>query len=304
MNPARYDRRPLIAQSSRHTACRSGCSRDSAKHGILLPVDTLNALLPSLVLLAIIAAIAFLARRMRISELRKSSLSEKEVEQATIDLLDYVKKKSYNPETEVALRPFWRGRKYPEGDKALVLYPLLSTEILLEMRRTSGGIIDDLTKRGTDWAFLPLPDRVVLNPQEWHRMVRGEQTVTVIERQYNDRRRIRQDIRGGSGPISVGSLQAGDLASTHTGNIDAVRNGLSSSDIVALANALRADAEQLPTAQADLLSELAKSCEEAAAKPSPSDFGELLQSATKYATLLSGGMEATTKLISEFHKVF
>ena len=112
-----------------------------------------------------------LARRFRIWELSRVTIDEAAAQRASVELLEYVKQKSYEPGRLVDLRPFWRGRRLTSADRKIIEGPLLASEVLLIMRQT--GALNDVVDKIIDWAFAPLPERVVLNPQEWHRMTHG-----------------------------------------------------------------------------------------------------------------------------------
>lgn len=144
-----------------------------------------------LLLLAAMGGLAALLRQMRMSELRKLSIrDDAEVERLSVELLEYVKQKSYEPGRVVDVRPFWKGRRLTAGDMYLVQMPLHESEVLLVMRET--GFAAEIMDKLLGWVTIPLPDHVVLNPQEWHRMTHGGVSSTTILAENVDMRQIRR----------------------------------------------------------------------------------------------------------------
>jgi len=254
---------------------------------------------PLLSLLLIIAVgVAFLAfvRWLRVRQLSRVSIPEpSQLERASAELLEYVKQKSYEPGRVVELRPFWKGRHLGSADRYAIQMPLHESEVLLVMKPTGGA--EKVVDRIMEWTFLPLPERVVLNTQEWHRMVNGGvSSTTIIAERYDARTITTTNANYGSGN-QVSVQAAGDQSAASASDIRFHQAGLSPHHLERLASALRTDAERLDGRERDLITALAKDFDSARHDPGQSDIAGLIKRATTYAGLLSGGLAATSELI-------
>jgi hypothetical protein len=255
-------------------------------------------MLESLVGLVVIAGLLALNRRVRLTELGKLTISsEDEAVAIGAELLDYVKLKSHEPGREINVRPFWKGRDLSTGDKYAVMAPMFESEVLLIQRdATPFAAISELV---SSWAFVPLPERVVLSPKEWHRMVHGGvSSWTIIAEQVDMSQTSNNNTNTGSGQIFA--AQAGDHSTPRvTGNTIA-QPPLSVDQLTQLAAALRHDSRGLDDAAAAPLLALADECDEAKAHHGAAAAGSVLKTATSYVSLMSGALEETSNLLQAF----
>jgi len=243
-----------------------------------------------------------LARAARVSELRRLTItSEDEAAAIRAELLDYVQQESPILGGFVNLRSFWKARPtLTPGDHAVVLAPLLAQRILLVEGHTDavGLVVAKLMER----IFLPLPDKVSLSPRDWHRLVNGDATSwTIIAEQIDMSQTWNSNTNTGSGQLF--SSQSGGHSSSEVSKNRAYQDRLSPDEFGQVAAALRSDTSRVddPEARALLLA-LADDCDTAAATPDPdgSATQRILQTATSYATLTSGALEATSKVLAAF----
>ena len=254
--------------------------------------------------LAVLCGIAYLVRWTRVRELSSSVLPDQEAEAITAELLEYVKSNSFNPNTEVPLKGFWKGRGYGDGDKHLILQPLFTTNMLLVVKE-QGDLANQIVTKIVEWIFLPLSKMVVLNPQEWHRMTAGGMTVhQVVERQVIDRRKIRQTIKTKSGDVALGALQAGDASEAEVHHVGVIEQGVRPTQMIALAAALRQDSVAIDDEgrQAAVIT-LAEEVENAVDENRSGSFRSLVERATSYLALIAGGMESTHQALEAIKDV-
>jgi hypothetical protein len=276
-------------------------------------MDSLYSLLGSLAVLAVLAGLMLLARKFRIRELQKRVLDDEETQRLSEELLAYVKHNSLDRGQDVRLSPFWRtiqrDRKrnceslITEGDRLQALVPLSQSNTLLI--RIPENWAERLAQKAIDWVMLPLPETVFLRPSEYDAMGRGALVKTIVEGAYYDMRDMRnidQSITAHNSAVTIGALQAGDNSKADVKNVRSNNTGLTPQHMEALADALRADATNLTQREAaNTLEELANECDDAATEGSNNGkFEELVTKATSYATLISGGLEATDRLISSW----
>lgn len=134
------------------------------------PSVTLEILLVVIVCGATLVLIA--ARNLREWQLERRSVSDiAELERLSTDLLEYVKRESLGARPVVELRPFWaRQTALNAADRYAVQVPLQRAGVLLAAD-DHHAFWQKLWGRLSDWAFLPLPERVVLNARERELMV-------------------------------------------------------------------------------------------------------------------------------------
>jgi hypothetical protein len=162
---------PEAPQSgNRAQRCHNG---GSVEHGMIRQMAA-----PLLVLLGLIAAgalISWLIRRLRLSMITSFSISEQQAADLRAELLDYVKENSFGEGYVVDLAPFWRQRGLKEADKVLVMGPLLNSGHLLVMTKAPAeslyGIVEQVLDKWAENVLLPLPPKVLLNPQIYQRML-------------------------------------------------------------------------------------------------------------------------------------
>ncbi len=127
-------------------------------------------------LLAVLALVVVLLRRIRLGELQRFELSEDDISVLRLDLLDYVRMHSYTMGAWVKLRPFWKQHRVRmDGDRLRVLSPLLEEAVLLVEKPISG--FQRMVESAVDWFGLPLPEQVVLPELVFRRMSQGEPLV-------------------------------------------------------------------------------------------------------------------------------
>jgi hypothetical protein len=262
-------------------------------------------LLPLALLILCLIALWFL-RKSRVAELSNFKLSDDEAQSLRAELLDYVKDNAFTPETEVGLRPFWKKYRMADGDKLLILAPLMQAKTLLEMQPLDPPVFDRVIRKASDYIFQPLPEKVVLRPQEWWRMAHGEKAITIIENQTNDMRQIRQVIRAdGRGQVSIGVNQVGDRAKGEvSGNAWTLRQeGPTPADMKGLAGALRSDAARLGGgSSAEPVTRLAEDVQDAADEGATDRFDSLIAKVKEVMGLvnLGGGvMKETVEIIDK-----
>ena len=240
--------------------------------------------------LAILAIGAVLLRYVRMQELRTYRVGEEKLNQASMALLDYVETRTDAQGRVVDLQSFWKANPMGDGDKTLVLGPLLAKRRLTVSSRTTGQDWRDAFVGLVDWLLVPIPTKVALSEKEWHRRTHGDITV--------DARRIRQKIKNtGPGRIFAPAAFTDGDSIQQMGDSQEIQHGLSAQDFDRLAAVLRMDAHRLPEASGRPLLELADEAEAAKASPEPGRVSALLKQATTYTQLLSGGMTATTEFL-------
>lgn len=199
-------------------------------------MELVIALLQLMGLLALVVLLAAGIRWIRVRQLGERTIRDPgDLRELTANLLDYVQEQSYECGQPIALGPFWKGRRLPDGDRHAILEPLFAQLVLLTLQPT------DTFKRSilkaTDWTFVLVPECVVLSDRDWQRMVlQGLSSWTIVNNlRYTDNRR--QEIRqtGDNARAAMGM----DAASVQVGD----RSALSADDLKRLAAALRQDAQ-------------------------------------------------------------
>jgi hypothetical protein len=168
---------------------------------------------------------ALIMRQARLSELRRSSKPNDELDAIGQELLDYVRRESDDVNAAVPLRPFWKGRGLTDGDKNFILAPLIWERVL----RTHGAPLEGFEAVARDiyrWVARPLPPVVALSPREYRRMTNGVSSAIIIERLKIVMHDERQSIKNsGSGNI-VGATQAGRDARSESRNVSIVSSSV------------------------------------------------------------------------------
>ena len=264
-------------------------------------------LIISLTILIVGVVGLILTRMLRQRYLSRITIDEEDARRLSAELLDYVRQKSYEPRTEVVLRPFWKKhRGLSAGDKYVIQEPMHQSDLFLMMRES--GFWNEIAEKIGNWAYETLPQKVVLNPQEWHRMVHGNVPAQTIINGNVDLRTIQQRIinkNTGSGAILSGA-STGDGAGPSFSDIKIEQRGLAAQQLVELAKALRSDAAHVDAPEVKaLVLRLAEDVDDAAADPAPSQktARRLIERATDYARLVTGGLTQTSKLIESISDV-
>lgn len=111
------------------------------------------------------------AHNLREWHLSRRSISEiAELEGLSTELLEYVKVETIAARPVVELRPFWAYRTLNAADRYAIQLPLQRYGVLVPAHHHD-TVWEKLLARLADWAFLPLPERVVLNARERELMV-------------------------------------------------------------------------------------------------------------------------------------
>jgi hypothetical protein len=265
-------------------------------------------LLLALVLLgvAVVAtAITLLIRRLRRWMLSRFSIDGQAGERLSAELLDYVKTNSFGEGHVVDLRPFWRRRGLNEADKHLVIDPLLSAGKLLVLKpvRTDsfGDMLLDGIDKWTDSVLFPLPPKVVLNPQDYQRMLLADVSSTTIIGEI-DARHFETNVDAGAGARVV-TIQGVD-GDVHQ-DVNQGDTGISGAELERLASnlatALRLDATGIDREEARQTAlELARDAEQAADSGDENRVVAVLRRARDGIRMFGSGMNETRKVVDQF----
>ncbi len=122
--------------------------------------------------------------------------------------------------------------------------------------------------------------------------------------QSNESNQIGQQFQNkGSGAMSIGAAQVGDNSEANVSGVGSIhQQGLSAADMLALAEALRADAATLDEAASKTVTKLAQEIEEAVQADDRKGFGALFEKAVQYASLLGNNLEQVTRIIEAFQQ--
>jgi hypothetical protein len=174
-------------------------------------VDRLLLIL--LVLVVITFACSVLLRQIRLRWISRVGLSDDEANLIRAELLEYVKSNSFGEGHEVSLVPFWRKRRLNEADKRYIAGPLFEDRILLVTKEVCNGstwqaMFEKMSEVWVEKVLMPLPQKVLLNPQVYYRMLHeGISAGTIIMEQFVDRQVI--DDRVQSFHADVGAQVSG-----------------------------------------------------------------------------------------------
>lgn len=273
---------------------------------------------PIVVLLAVVflsLAVSFLLRHVRRRWISGVTLADEDANSIRAELLRYVQDNTFAEQQEVSLHQFWRGRRLREADRRAVVDPLYASRTLLIMKkkRDSGGWRETFEEFGEMWVqkvLLPLPQRVVLHPKIYYRMLHDGISATtivmeqVIRRQHVDNRT--QSFTAGQ-DAQVSGVTFGDRSPVDQ-DAHQVRSGATVGELVSvverLAEALRADAVRLEQSTVqDTVNNLADDADEAASSESTPELTSVLNRAIEYCKLLGAGLSETQKVLDGFNDV-
>jgi len=203
---------------------------------------TVERLLLALLAFAVIAlALSFLLRQMRLKWISRVKLSDDEANLIRAELLDYVKSNSFGAGHEVSLLPFWRKRRLNEADKRYIASPLFEDRIFLVTKKVRNGstwqaMFEEMGEAWVKKVLMPLPQKVLLNPQVYYRMLHeGISAGTIIMEQFVDRQVIDhriQSFRADEG-AQVSGVTLGD-ASPVDQEVHQVQRGMTGDAVVAI----------------------------------------------------------------------
>jgi hypothetical protein len=120
------------------------------------------------------------ARSLREWQLgRRSGLDLAALEALGTELLEYVKAETLGARPVVELAPFWAPRSLSAADRHAVQLPLQRAGVLIAAHHHD-TVVEKTLARLADWAFLSVPERVVLRTHERELMVNAGMPASAI----------------------------------------------------------------------------------------------------------------------------